>query len=308
MIKAIATTTINPPTKGIMEMLKIAKADGWLFIIAGDKKTPHKAYQDIASVEDCVIYLHPDDQEDMSKQLSELIGWNCIQRRNFSIIEAYHQGAEIIALWDDDNIPYTNWGKTIKVNQESAPIMYKTNAAVFDPLAPCFPALWHRGFPHQLLDERQFAKAPMKKFKVLVQADFWDGNPDVDAVCRIALNPNVQFRPSMASFTSNAIMPFNSQNTFLSRELFPTYFLFPHIGRMDDIWASFVTQFSFPESVIFSKATVYQERNPHDLNKDLEQEIIGYKHSLDFVKSPEDWQKFLPAKSLEAYEVYKGLF
>ena len=37
-------------------------------------------------------------------KLSKLIGWNCIQRRNFAILEAYERGAEIIALIDDDNI------------------------------------------------------------------------------------------------------------------------------------------------------------------------------------------------------------
>lgn len=316
---AIATTTINPPTKGIMAMLKLAKSNNWQFIIAGDKKTPHQEYLDIAAVEDCVTYLHPNNQEDTSQQLSDLIGWNCIQRRNFSLIEAYNTGAEVIALWDDDNIPYSNWGQSVKVNQETTPVLFKTNAAVFDPLCSIFPAIWHRGFPHQILDDRQYGRAPMKKIKCLVQADFWDGSPDVDAVCRIALNPQVEFKKFMSAFSSDKPMPFNSQNTFISRDLLPTYFLFPHIGRMDDIWASYYTQAHFPESVIFSKATVKQERNEHDLVKDLEDEMIGYKHSLKLVEAlfdgtpktdadrEEILKSFIPPESFLAYEVYKTL-
>ena len=37
-------------------------------------------------------------------KLSKLIGWNCIQRRNFAILEAFERIAEVVALIDD-NIP-----------------------------------------------------------------------------------------------------------------------------------------------------------------------------------------------------------
>ena len=306
--KAIVTTTINPPTEALKKFIKIAKEDDWHLFIVGDQKTPHKDYEDIASVVDCVTYLHPDDQEKISKELSDLIGWNCIQRRNFGLVAAYKWGAETIATIDDDNIPYSHWGKNCKVGQELGISVFRTTCKVFDPLSVTHPSLWHRGFPIQLLEERQLSKPQLLKRKVLVQADLWDGSPDVDAVCRITLDPKVSFRPTLIPYASNVAGPFNSQNTFLSREVFPTYFLFPHIGRMDDIWASYVTQFKFPDSVIYSKASVYQERNPHDLTKDLEAEMIGYKHSLEFSQRPADWQELMPEESLKAYEVYKELF
>src|SRR5436853_4035016 len=238
-------------------------------------------------------------QEKISKKLSDLIGWNCIQRRNFGLVQAYQDGAEIIATVDDDNIPYSSWGKTVKVNEKTTPILYKTKEIVFDPLCTTYPQMWHRGFPIQLLDERQYTKIPMKKVEVLVQADLWDGSPDIDAVCRITLDPQVKFKEYMAAFATTAYSPFNSQNTFLSRKLFPDYFLFPHIGRMDDIWASYYIQSKFPkESIIYSKPTVFQKRNEHDLAKDLEQELIGYKHTLDFLKWLQadfvKWPSYMP--------------
>lgn len=307
MKKAIVTTTINPPTEALKKFIKIAKADDWHLFIVGDLKTPHKDYQDIASVMECVTYLHPHDQIAISLELSQLIGWNCIQRRNFGLIAAYQAGAEIIATVDDDNIPYEGWGKHCKVNREIDVSLFKTTAKVFDPLSPIFPGLWHRGFPIQMLDERVLKSPVMVKRKVLVQADFWDGSPDVDAICRISLNPIVKFKPVMIPIASDKLAPFNSQNTFLSRDIFPTYFLFPHVGRMDDIWAAYVTQFKFPDSVVFCKASVYQDRNEHDLTKDLEAELLGYKHNAEFVQSPKDWQKFLPEESLKAYDIYKSL-
>ena len=105
--KYIVTTTINPPTKAI---LKFDKLKDWKLIVAGDLKTP-KNYKLKNG-----IYLNPDDQKKISKKLSNLIGWNCIQRRNFAIIYAYKMGADIIATIDDDNIPKDNWGKNLSIS------------------------------------------------------------------------------------------------------------------------------------------------------------------------------------------------
>lgn len=307
MKKAIVTTTINPPTEALKKFIKIAKTDDWRLIIVGDKKTDHKPYRDIALVEDCVIYLDPDEQEGISKELSDLIGWNCIQRRNFGLIAAHKWGAEIIATVDDDNIPYDGWGRHCKVNRDIDIKLYKVDAPVFDPLSTVFPHLWHRGFPVQMLDDRNLRGGGMVSRRVLVQADMWDGSPDIDAICRITLNPLIKFPPTMIPFGADKMAPFNSQNTFLSREVFPTYFLFPHVGRMDDIWAAYITQFEFPDSVAFCKASVNQVRNEHDLVKDLDAELLGYRYNHEIVKNKERLMELLPRESAEAYRVYKEI-
>jgi hypothetical protein len=207
MKKAIVTTTINPPTKALKAFIKIAKKDDWHLFIVGDQKTPHQEYKDIAFVEEAVTYLDPDLQQEISPELSDLIGWNCIQRRNFGLIAAYKWGADIIATVDDDNIPYEGWGKHCKVNREIDVSIFRTETPVADPLSPIFPHLWHRGFPIQLLDERRLSGPAMKKRQVLVQADFWDGSPDIDAVCRITLNPIVKFEPVMIPWGSISQRP-----------------------------------------------------------------------------------------------------
>lgn len=306
MKKAIVTTTINPPTKALLAFLAIAQREDWHMFVVGDMKTPHAAYEALEG--EHLTYLTPDQQAEQWPELSELIGWNCIQRRNFGLIAAHAWGAEVIATVDDDNIPYSKWGYGLTVNKEVEISLYDTDQPVWDPLSATHPSIWHRGFPVQMLAGRQAIHKGRHKRKVLVQADLWDGDPDIDAVCRIAMAPVVTFNPSILPFGSTKLAPFNSQNTFLSREVLPTYFLFPHVGRMDDIWAAYVTQFKFPNSVVFSKASVFQERNEHNLVKDLQAEMLGYEHNAEFVVSPETWQKFLPLKALQAYELYKKCF
>lgn len=313
MNRAIVTTTINPPTEALKKFVKIAREDGWKLIIVGDKKTPHEAYAKLShSPEffDCVKYLNPDEQQSRWPKLSELIGWNCIQRRNFGILMAYQEGAEIIATIDDDNIPHKGWGNNCLVGKTLKVSTFGTEQDCFDPLSITNPAIWHRGFPIQLLTPERFKikQLGMIERKVLVQADFWNEEPDVDAVCRMGIGLQVQFLPNMAPFAGNKIAPFNSQNTFLSREVIPEYFLFPHIGRMDDIWASFHVQTLFPDSVIYSRASVTQKRNEHDLFKDLQAEMLGYEHNVEIVKNPNKMWKVLPKESIKAYDEWKKCF
>lgn len=232
------------------------------------------------------------------------------------LVFAYNQDADIIAVVDDDNIPVKGWGKNLAIGKETALDIYRYKGdvpeeyIVMDPLAGTTqgPNFWHRGFPIQLLEKRNRVEKVGGKRKALVQADLWNGAPDIDAVCRINKPGNIKFTV-LNKYALNLPGPFNSQNTFLSREVIPEYFLFPHIGRMDDIFASYYLQARFPESVVYGPPSVVQERNPHDLSKDLEAEMIGYKHALDFAKAmqqtPDIFPEFIPQESLEAFRAYK---
>lgn len=318
MNKAIVTTTINPPTKALEKFLDIAKRDDWKLFIVGDKKTPHEKYKLLEQANPgLIIYIDPDHQEAISKELSDLIGWNCIQRRNFGLVAAYNQGADIIAVVDDDNIPKDDWGQNLAIGKDLRLEIYYYKEdvgpeyVVMDPLAPTHHGanFWHRGFPIQLLKQRNRLNSATGSRTPLVQADLWDGAPDIDAVCRINKPGNIKFNVQH-HYALTLPGPFNSQNTFLAREVIPEYFLWPHIGRMDDIFAAYYLQARFPESVVYGPASVVQERNPHDLSKDLEAEMIGYKHALDFAtsmqKTPDLMPDYIPHKSLEAFRAYKA--
>ena len=299
--KFIVTTTINPPTKAL---IKFSRFNDWKLIVVGDLKTPEKEFK---SLKNC-IYLNPNQQEKISKKLSDQIGWNCIQRRNFGFIYAYKLGAEVVATVDDDNIPYKNWGKNLLVGKKVNVNIYKDKSGFFDPLSVTkYKYLWHRGYPVQLLQKRKPILVGKKNVKCLVQADLWDGDPDIDAICRIGLSPNVKFK-KFKPFTSQNLTPFNSQNTFLHRSVLKYYLMFPHVGRMDDIWGSYYLQKKIKNKnfIVFNNASVYQERNNHNLVSDLKNEILGYESTIKFNR--ENINDYIPQKTKDCIKTYTKLF
>lgn len=98
--------------------------------------------------------------------------------------------------------------------------------------------------------------------------------------------------------TNGTWCPFNSQNTSYHRSVIPAYFLSPTIGRMDDIWASYVltrcmhhlghvVRFGHPlvtqvsclphthGAALTPICLPSQDRNPHNFMVDHEKERIG---------------------------------
>lgn len=299
--KYIVTTTINAPT---LATEKFSRMEGWTLIVVGDTKTPHLKYEEL----DC-IYLSPNIQETIKKDLSDSIGWKSIQRRNIGFLYAYNQGADIVATVDDDNIPYDDWGKNLLVGQTIECDLYEPSQNVFDPLSVTnTPDIWHRGFPIDLLGKRHEVEYKGKtNRKVLVQADLWDGDPDIDAMARLTMKPIVKYDVE-SPYCSNKIAPFNSQNTFLSREVIPYYAVLPHVGRMDDIWGSYILQHYFPNSVVYNKASVYQDRNVQDLITNLEKEVIGYRNTYSLLKDLKNYMEYLPEDTKKFYNTYRSCF
>lgn len=303
MKKIIVTTTINPPTKAIH---KFDAMPDWELVVIGDLKTP----KDYALQRGA--YYSPEAQESYDKALSDAIGWNCIQRRNFGLLVAHDRGADVVAVVDDDNIPLDGWGHDLLVGHDTQVNFYETDLPVFDPVgATNHGALWHRGFPLQLLAKRDYSVKSRKTVHVDIQADFWNGDPDIDAICRMEHAPECTFDPACFPIASNKMAPFNSQNTFLGHAVLKDYFLMPFVGRMDDIWAAYYVQ-AKGFRVVFAKASVYQERNVHDLVRDMRQEYLGYENNLnlvvDLARDPESIAAYPPGRSLWARTLYQRHF
>lgn len=303
MNKVIVTTTINPPTEAIEAFQALP---GWDLVVIGDKKTP-KEY--------CLkrgVYVTADETEKYDPALSDAIGWNCIQRRIFGLLWAHEMKADIVAVVDDDNIPLPGWGENLLVGTETEVNYYETELPAFDPVgATNHPQLWHRGYPLQLVPKRNYGRKSRRKIFVDVQADFWNGDPDIDAICRMEHAPECNFDPALFPIAANKMGPFDSQNTFLRGALLKDYFLFPHVGRMDDIWAAYYLQ-AKGAAVVYHKPSVYQKRNVHDLVRDMRQEYIGYENNLHMVQAlpgnPESILNYLPDRSKLAFELYRRHF
>lgn len=305
MKKIIVTTTINPPTKALLKFDALAD---WELIVIGDKKTPADFRLKRGR------YVGPAEQEAYDKPLSDAIGWNCIQRRNFGFLLAHDAGADIIATVDDDNLPFAHWGPRLLLEERPAVRLYQCDLPVFDPVgATEYGHLWHRGYPLQLLHKRRYDS--FEDGVVLdgtdVQADFWNGDPDIDALCRMEHRPDCSFDDGIFPLTSDKWSPFNSQNTFLKAGCLPNYFMFPHVGRMDDIWGAYFLQ-AKGGRVVFNKASVRQDRNVHDFTKDMVQEFLGYERNLELVEAlQEDAEKiyaFIPEASARAFDLYRKHF
>ncbi len=100
----------------------------------------------------------------------------------------------------------------------------------------------------------------------------------------------------------------------------------PGIGRMDDIWSSYYLE-ACGFKVVYTKATVFQDRNVQDLTTNLKEEFIGYEKTLDLLNhfnykqrddmpfgipkntySPEDaYKKFLPDSTIKVMESYLNI-
>ena len=87
--------------------------------------------------------------------------------------------------------------------------------------------------------------------------------------------------------------------------------MFPFIGRMDDIWASYYVE-AKGYKVLYNKPSVFQKRNEHNINKDIEDEIIGYENNEQLLEAltenPDNIRKFIPERSWEAFQCYQSYF
>lgn len=302
----IVTTTINPPTESL---LKFSQIDDWKLIVVGDIKTPHDLYSSI----NC-IYLDPQKQEDLYPKLSKIIGWKKIQRRNIGLVHAHELGAEKIFILDDDNIPMDNWGKNVYIDQLVLATKYHTDNLVFEPfdvLAGDFYKRWMRGYPPQLVENRHFQinNVTTVEEKFDIQQDFWFGSADVDALCRILYDDKCSSHGCKnIPFTSNAFCPVDSQSTFVSRKAIRYFPLFLEVDRFDDHAAGYYCQ-AHGARVIYNEPTVFQERNEHDICKDMQAEFHSYRNCFNVVNTirndPDKIFEFLPEINKQFVKTYQ---
>ncbi len=289
MKTALITTTIRVP-----EVLKTYRSfdPDAVFFVAGDKKTPHAQLEKFVREIGNAFYYSDTDQEKLGYACSGIIGWNRIMRRNIALLEAVKWGAEIIVTVDDDNIPlspdYFDVFRKILSEPYSGPAA-SSETGWFNAGAWLEPAVYHRGFPYEW--RHQDLKVQTERCsgaKVGVAAGLWLGDPDIDAVERLALRPDVTgVRDEMKTgmVLRGCVGPFNTQNTAFRAELAPLLMVYTGVGRYDDIFASMTAQRFMADmglSLYFGNPMVRQERNPQDLFRNLEDELFGMRHMLRF--------------------------
>ena len=294
---SLVTTTINIPK--VLSLYRALGPDA-MFHIVGDRKTPDEKVVDFLLDIPNHAYYGADLLNDY--KCAKFIGHNSIQRRNLGYLEAFKWGAEIVVTVDDDNAPLNDryfddfilkfvawdrstWGLGRQLGPCETPHSFSglqvTSAhGWFDPGQLLIPQARHRGYPHDARTD--FEVTHVVGAKIGVAAGLCLGNPDISAVDRISRGPIVHSVSELARAgvvcDRNVHTVFNSQNTAFIREIAPAMFLWPGVGRYDDIYASLIAQRIMRERelyVYFGQPFVYQERNLHNLLKDLRAEIDG---------------------------------
>jgi hypothetical protein len=205
---------------------------------------------------------------------------------------AIHQGAEVIFDTDDDNSPKDDWA----VPAFDGVYEQTSNRAGWINVYNMFThqRLWPRGFPLELVRGAALpgvCSLSRTSTRVGIWQSLADGDPDVDAIYRLIDGSPCHFENREPIVLGDgAICPFNSQATAFRREVFPLLYLPATVSfRFTDILRGIVAQpilWAAGLRLGFTKATVVQERNTHDLLRDFALEIPCYlqaKHAAETV-------------------------
>jgi len=287
---ALITTTIYKPE--VLSTYRKADHD-IMFFVSGDRKTPHDDVRVLVKELGNAVYYSDTDQEKLGYECSEIIGWNKIMRRNISLLEAIKWGADIIITIDDDNIPldqnYFNEFRSILSNPYNGPVA-NSKTGWFNIGDYLDPPVYHRGFPYEFRHrDLKVCLSPKNDLNIGVAEGLWFGDPDIDAMERLTNRTLVYQMSGIIDsglvVSNSCFTPFNSQNTAYVSELAPLMMVWVGVGRYDDIWASYTAQRIMMETdyhIHFGKPFVWQERNPHNLWKNLKDEIFGMEFTSIF--------------------------
>ena len=281
-MKCIIITTIFPPRNAIPAFLKT----GYDVIIVGDEKTPEE-YASIPGV----TYLDIPAQDALSTKLSLVTPRNHYARKNLGYLFALRKGYSIIGESDDDNIPYDGWGADDTLAIAGSLLLKAPRFPNIYSLYTDVP-MWPRGFPLDQLTNSRSATIVSDEVPPNTAVFVWqglaDGEPDIDAVFRLT-SPEYCNDGSFAFakngkkyvLSSAVLSPLNSQNTiWVDSRAFPFLYLPVTVDpRVSDILRSYVLQYCLRKlggHVGFHQATVYQERNEHNLLKDFAAEVPIY--------------------------------
>ncbi len=285
MKTSVVVTSISGPNPVMRGIAKGCQANGWGFFVAGDRKTP----ADFA-LEGCV-FLSLESQQDSPFRTGGLCPQNSYVRKNLAYLHAISAGSELILETDDDNLPLEAFWRKRSRNVQARLVDAEgwVNVYAFFSDSLIYP----RGFPLDLARssmEDRLLPTSLAETLCPVQQGLANGAPDVDAVYRMLHGEETLFHGGEPLVLgSGAWCPFNSQNTAFFREVFPLLYLPAYCSfRATDIWRGLVAQRLLSTcdwNLSFHEADVHQDRNPHDLMKDFQQEVPVYLQTRQVVET-----------------------
>jgi hypothetical protein len=281
---SLIITSIASPNDALKAFAAGAKEHNIDFIVIGDTKSPSEF-----KLDNC-RFVSIEEQDRLPFRLAKLLPKKHYSRKNLGYLLSAKN--EVIIESDDDNFPrnefWNDRSKIVKaktIGEEGWINIYRSFSS-----AP----IWPRGFPLEFIStSTPHLENDPAELTCPIQQGLADDNPDVDAVYRMCRELPVKFDKRLpVAIGKNSWCPFNSQNTTWFREAFLLLYLPSYCSfRMTDIWRSFISQriaWTCDWSVLFNNATVWQERNEHNLLKDFEDEIPGYLKNAMICKKLEE--------------------
>lgn len=271
---SIVITTIQAPTTSVLRMLEKARENGLKIIAIGDRKTPLVEWPAETA------FVSVDAQKKLGYALVAELPENHYARKNIGYLLAMSQRSPVIFDTDDDNAPMDSW-QARAIRTSARPCLDSGWINAYRWFSDAH--IWPRGLP---LDKAAHASVPgnlgaLAEVVAPIQQGLANGSPDVDAVWRLLMDKEITFDVAdSVHLPPGAWCPFNSQSTWWYPVAYPLMYLPSFVSfRMTDIWRSFIAQrclWALGHGLVFHGAEMFQDRNPHNLMRDFEQEIPGY--------------------------------
>ena len=279
---SLVVTTIAQPTPAMRALAMGASSVGWDFLVIGDVNTPGSFQLPGAE------FISVEEQLKLGSEFAPRCPLRHYARKNIGYLLAIARGAQALVETDDDNLPLPAFFGKRELNH-TAPVV--TDAGWVNVYRYFTETLvWPRGLPLNLVrqDPPDLPRLAARSTACPIQQGLADDNPDVDAVYRLVRELPVRFEQrGPVALGAGSWCPFNSQNTTWFARAFELMYLPGTCSpRLTDIWRGLVAQriaWANDWSVLHHAATVRQERNEHDLMKDFEHEVAGYRHNSAIV-------------------------
>jgi hypothetical protein len=270
-------------------------------IVIVDRRTPRsmdEACRQYRAQGHSVLCPSLAEQERFLSRLPDMAGripYDSDNRRNIGFLMALERGADVLISIDDDNhcLPGTDFVGEHAIAGEACTVTEVSTSDGWFNLATMLREdgareIYPRGFPYAARHgPREVARSAPVTRRIAVNAGLWIGDPDVDAVTRLALRPHVSAADDRALVLGPGVWsPVNTQNTAIAREAIAAYYYvrMGHslggmtIDRYGDILSGYFVQKcakALGHAVRIGGPVTDHRRSPHNLFKDLYHELAG---------------------------------
>jgi hypothetical protein len=265
-------------------------------VVIPDRKTPAGLYQAAEGARGhgiSVICPDIDSQRHFVEKIGagDFFPWDSDNRRNIGYLIAWRDGADVAISVDDDNLPSEEFFAEHAVVAAPPTVRHIVHAEsgwfnICDLLTVEPIPVWPRGFPYRHRMPTRVTRQT-EPADVAINAGLWLGEPDVDAITRLAVRPTVTAAPGESVVLGEGTWsPVNSQNTALRRSAIPAYY-FARMGhqlngrpvdRYGDIYSGYFAQACakhLGQRVRAGTPVADHQRNDHDVLQDLRLEFAN---------------------------------